>query len=99
MSEDYFYTPEHIAANHFRRRGSGALMYLWVIGGFAFYMWSELFNTKFPDENYFKKPRPPPLDFPNEEISPDTKKLEDEKTRDFQLAWENGSIDRMPYTI
>lgn len=76
MSEDYFYTPEHIAANHFRRRGSGILYLMWAGLGVFVYVWMELFNSKFPDENYFKKPLPPPLNFPNEELTPDTKKLE-----------------------
>lgn len=99
MSEDYFYTPEHVAANHFRRRGSGILVFIWAGVMVAGYVWTELFNSKFPDENYFKKPRPPPLDFPDEDLSPDTKFLEREKDPDFQLLWENGSLDKMPYKI
>lgn len=99
MSEDYFYTPEHIAANHFRRRGSGFLFFLWAGIGTCVYVWMEMFNSKFPDENFFKKPLPPPLDFPNEELTPDTKMLERENTLEFKMAWENGSVDKMPYKI
>lgn len=76
MSEDYQTVPDTIAGNHFRRRGDGMLIFLWAFGMTVFYVWSEMFYGKFPDEEYFKKPRPPPLDFPSEEVSPDTEKLE-----------------------
>ena len=99
MSEDYLTIPENYAGNHFRRRGDGLIIFIWAFVMTFLYIWSEMFYTKFPDEEFYKKPLPPPLDYPNEDATPDTDRLEFQKTLEWKYLYENGSLDPLPFKI
>lgn len=74
-SEDIDYYVEDIRAQHYIRKGS-VFPSLLLLAFPAIFIVTQLFYPKMPHENFFKKPTPPPLDFPDSEISPDTLTLE-----------------------
>jgi hypothetical protein len=41
------------------------------------YWWTEYIYQHFPDETYWRKSHPPPLDFPDEDDTDDTKTYKD----------------------
>ncbi len=63
------------------------------------YTWLELFWSKFPSDTFFKKPLPPPLDFPDDTMSPDTRSYEFTKTLEYKLFYESGAIKKFPFEI
>lgn len=52
-----------------------------------------------PSDTFFKKPLPPPLNFPDEDISPDTEYYNESKTLEYKLMYENGSVNEFPFEI
>jgi hypothetical protein len=83
---------------HYKRRG-GHLIWYFVFCIPFIYTWLELFWSKFPSDTFFKKPLPPPLDFPDTTLSPDTEKYNLSKTIDYKLLYENGSLNEFPFEI
>ncbi len=97
-SEDLDFQPAEPKMQHYKRRGGELIWYV----AFAFpfiYTWLECFWSKFPSDTFFKKPLPPPLDFPDTNLSPDTESYEESKTLRYKLMYENGSVDKFPFEI
>ena len=83
---------------HFKKRGGHLIFY--VLFSFPFiFTWLELFWSKYPSDTYFKKPLPPPLDFPDDTLSPDTFNYNLSKTIEYKLMDENGCYKEFPFEI
>lgn len=52
-----------------------------------------------PDEVWFRKPLPPPLDYPDPYSVPDTTKIEYTKTDTFKHFYDAGVVEYPQYTI
>ena len=97
-SEDFDYQPAEPKMQHYKKRGGHLIWY--VASAFPIiFTWLELFYSKFPSDTHFKKPLPPPLDFPDTTLSPDTEYYNESKTLTFKLMYENGSVNEFPFEI
>ena len=69
-SEDFDFQPETFKSQHFRKRGK---LWMWVIVALAPYwiVLNEMIYQGGVDQDQFKYQRPPPLNYPDEEDSPD----------------------------
>lgn len=97
-SEDHDYQPAEPKMQHYKRRGGHLIWYLAAAFPIIF-TWLELFWSKFPSDTFFRKPLPPPLNFPDTNLSPDTEYYDESKTLVFKLMYENGSINEFPFEI
>jgi hypothetical protein len=70
-SEDLDFQPETFKSQHFRKRG---MLWMWVIVALTpyWYVLTEMVYSGMVDLDQFKYQRPPPLNYPDIEDSPDT---------------------------
>ncbi len=52
-----------------------------------------------PDADYYRKPHPPPLDYPNKVETPDTMHFNLWKTEEFRKRIDNGQLGECPFDI
>lgn len=90
--------PESANLQHFKKQGA---LTVWAGVGVLFiaYMWWEFIYQHFTDDETFRKPLPPPLDFPNPSTTPDTKYWQFSKTPEYRFLYDAGVIPRVPLKI
>ena len=69
-SEDLDYQPESFQSQHFRKQGP---LWMWVIVGTLplTFIGNELFYQYWPDVDNWRYQRPAPLNYPDEDDTPD----------------------------
>lgn len=90
-SEDLDFQPETFHSQHFRKKG---LLHYWVIAAMVPYIMviTEVVYVQMVDGDGLKYQRPPPLNYPDEEDTPDTETYENWKTPEFTYLWDAGIL-------
>jgi hypothetical protein len=90
-SEDLDFQPETFHSQHFRKKG---LIWMWVVIALCpyWYVIDECIYEQQVDGDGFKYQRPPPLNYPDEEDTPDTETYENWKTPEFTYLWDSGIL-------
>ena len=64
------------------------------------YFIAELVYADFPDPEHFRKPLPPPLDYPDKVFTPDSKWYKAYKENlNYKLAMDNGDVGKPVFEI
>ena len=94
-SEDLDFQPESFHSQHFRKKG---MMWMWV--GIAlvpyWFVIQEVIYNQMVDGDQNKYQRPPPLNYPDEEDTPDTEAIEIWNSPEFTYLHDGGML-RDPY--
>lgn len=90
-SEDLDFQPETFKSQHFRKKGR---LWMWVIIALTpyWYVTCESVYQQMVDGDQWKYQRPPPLNYPDEEDTPDTEAYENWKTPEFTYLWDAGLL-------
>lgn len=96
-SEDLDFQPETFHSQHFRKKGH---LWMWVAIAMIPYaiVISEVVYQQMVDGDGLKYQRPPPLNYPDEEDTPDTETYENWKTPEFTYLHDSGIL-KDPYSI
>ena len=97
-SEDADFYPKSEKMQHYKKLGP---IWIWaaVSMTFFFFFWVDFVYNHFPDELWHRKPRPPPLDFPDPISTPDTYQLQTAQTNEFKYAVDAGIFEKPPFKI
>ena len=97
-SEDVDFQPESFKTQHFRKKGK---LVIWVLVGMIPYIFvsSEFFLQKFPDEYHWRLQRPPPLEYPDPEDTPDRRDEQLFKSKEYKYLQEAGLVGDPFFTI
>ena len=81
-SEDMDVQPKSVKLQHYKKLGT---IWIWAVVGFTFFLsvFVEYLYNHYPDVEFFRKPLPPPMDYPDPFTTPDTMQL----TQSSQLNW------------
>ena len=90
-SEDMDVQPNSPKLQHFKKQGP---LFIWIALANAFWLYFglEFLYQHYTDDEYFRKPRPPPLDHPNDTTTPDSKLIAFKKTPEYRYALDSGQI-------
>lgn len=90
-SEDLDFQPETFKSQHFRKRG---LLWMWVILGLTpyWYVIDEHIYVQMVDADGMKYQRPPPLNYPDDEDTPDFETHDNWKSPEFTYLWDAGLL-------
>lgn len=90
-SEDLDFQPETFKSQHFRKKG---LLWMWVFFALTpyWYVIDECVYQQWIDGDQLKYQRPPPLNYPDEEDTPDTETFENWKSPEFIYLWDAGLL-------
>jgi len=77
------------------------LIFPWfIMGGLMhIFFWLEFFYQHYPDEDNWRIPRPPPLDYPDTEDTDDTDTYNDYHSKDGRMLYDTGLIVDLWYDI
>ena len=77
------------------------LIAIWVLVGMIPYIFvsSEFFLQKFPDEYHWRLQRPPPLEYPDPEDTPDRRDEQLFKSKEYKYLQEAGLVGDPFFTI
>jgi hypothetical protein len=94
-SEDLDFQPETFHSQHFRKKGH---IWYWVVLGLTpfWLVITEVVYHQMVDGDGLKYQRPPPLNYPDEEDTPDFETYENWKTPEFTYLHDSGIL-RDPY--
>jgi len=97
-SEDLDFQAEDFKTQHFKKKGP---IWPYFIAGnlFLVYFWMEFMYQHYPDEDYFRIPRPPPLDYPDADDTDDSESYKDEFSKDGRYLRETGIVTDIWYDI
>ena len=90
-SEDLDFQAETFESQHFRKKGP---FYIWLIMGTTplWFFANELFYQEWPDEDNWRMQRPPPVNWPDEEDTPDFETYYNFKSPQYQQLWDAGAL-------
>jgi hypothetical protein len=90
-SEDLDFQPETFHSQHFRKKG---LLWYWVLAAMVPYImvYFEVVYHQMVDGDGLKYQRPPPLNYPDDEDTPDTETFENWKSPEFIYLWDAGLL-------
>ncbi|CAM6006534.1 unnamed protein product [Sphagnum balticum] len=96
-SEDLDFQPETFKSQHFRKKG---LTWMWGLNALwpFIYVIAEVVYQQMVNGDGIKYQRPPPLNFPDEEDTPDTETHELWQTPAFVYLWDAGLM-KDPYCL
>jgi len=83
---------------HFRKKGG---LSQWVIAGLlpVIYFYFEWVYQHFPDEDFFRIPHPPPLNYPDTEDTDDTDTVKDYSTKEGRYLRDSGIVDDIWFDV
>jgi hypothetical protein len=90
-SEDLDFQPEDFHSQHFRKKGHMWMWFVVALMPFIFFS-AEFFLQKYPDEDYWRYQRPPPLNWPDTEDTPDEDTFRKFKSQEFKRLYEAGQL-------
>ena len=95
-SEDLDFQPETFHSQHFRKKGG---IWIWALVALIpyWYVIQEVIYHQMVDGDQNKYQRPPPLNYPDEDDTPDTETHDIWQTGEFTYFWDAGLM-RDPYT-
>ncbi len=90
-SEDMDVQPETFKTQHFKKKGP---YFIWVFLGTAsiWFTLGELVWQNWADEDNNRYQRPPPLNYPDEDETPDTDMYESFQTKEYRYLYEAGQL-------
>ena len=90
--------PESAGLQHFKKQGPLAI---WLVLGnlFILYMGVEYLFQHYTDDENFRKPLPPPMDYPNPATTPDTKLWNFSKTETYRQLVDSGHVTPIAFKI
>jgi hypothetical protein len=90
--------PDSPALQHFKKQGP---LFIWLVVGnlFIMYMSWEYLYQHYSDVETFRKPLPPPLDYPNPATTPDTKQWNFSKTPTYRYLVDAGHVKPISFKI
>ena len=83
--------PDSPLLQHFKRQGPISVWFILVQMSWIYYAINFLYQH-YTDAEYFKKPRPPPLDHPNDTTTPDTSSVKAKKTKEYRYLLDSGHL-------
>jgi len=97
-SEDLDFQPETFKMQHFRKKGP---LTGWIICAMLplIYFHIEFLYNHYPDEDHWRIPRPPPLEYPDPEDTDDVLTVNDYNTKIGKYLRDTGIIDDIWYDI
>ncbi|KRX05138.1 hypothetical protein PPERSA_06772 [Pseudocohnilembus persalinus] len=97
-SEDLDFQCESFEMQHFRKKGP---ISQWIILGFLplIYFYLDFMYQHAPDEDYWRCPMPPPLNYPDPEDTDDTLTMQDYESRYGHYLVDSGIVDPIWYDI
>jgi hypothetical protein len=97
-SEDLDFQPEDFKTQHFKKKGP---IWPWFIAAMTWhiYFWLEFLYQHYPDEDNWRVPMPPPLDYPDADDTDDTDSYKDEFTEDGRYWRETAAVTDIWYDI
>jgi len=97
-SEDMDVQPDSPSSQHFKKQGP-IIIWLGVGVLFYIYMFVEYLYQHYPDDEAFRKPLPPPLDFPNPSTTPDTKMWKFSQTDTYRYLVDSDHVRPISWKI
>ena len=97
-SEDLDFQPDTFSSQHFRSKGS---ILGYILMGFLpiFFFTNEFFFNHYPDEDYWRISRPPPLDYPDNDDTDDTETVQDYNSLEGRRMVDTGLSYELWYDI
>ena len=83
---------------HYKKMGPS---WIWACVSMTFFFsfWVDFLYNHSPDTEWFRKPRPPPLDYPNALATPDSTQLKEKETLKFKYAIDSGLYKNPRYKV